>query len=176
MRQDILRRAAAVRLVLFDVDGVLTDGGLVLGTHGAEFKTFHVHDGLGLVMLLESGLDVGVISARPSAVVAERMLALGVRHVALGVDNKAVELQRLLTQLELPAEQAAFVGDDLVDLAPMALAGLSVAVADGHPLVRARAHWVTQHRGGRGAAREVCELLLRAQGRLDAAYRRYLPS
>ncbi len=176
MREDILRRAAAVRLALFDVDGVLTDGGLLLGTDGAEFKTFHVHDGLGLVMLLESGLEVGVISARPSPVVAERMQALGVRHVALGVDNKAAELQRLLAQLRLVAEQAAFVGDDLVDLAPMALAGLSVAVADGHPLVRARAHWVTQCRGGRGAAREVCELLLRAQGRLDAAYRRYLPS
>jgi 3-deoxy-D-manno-octulosonate 8-phosphate phosphatase (KDO 8-P phosphatase) len=176
MRQEILRRAAAVRLALFDVDGVLTDGGLVLGTDGAEFKTFHVHDGLGLLMLLESGLEVGVISARASAVVAERMQALGIRHVVLGVGNKAVELQRLLAQLGLAADQAAFVGDDLVDLAPMALAGLSVAVADGHPLVRARAHWVTQCRGGRGAVREVCELLLRAQGRLDVAYQRYLPS
>ena len=176
MRQDILRRAAAVRLAVFDVDGVLTDGGLVLGTDGAEFKTFHVHDGLGLVMLLESGLEVGVISARPSALVAERMQALGVRHVALGVENKAAELQRLLAQLDLAADQAAYVGDDLVDLAPMALAGLSVAVADGHPLVRARAHWVTECHGGRGAAREVCELLLRAQGRLDLAYRHYLPS
>jgi len=176
MREQILRRAAAVRLALFDVDGVLTDGGLALGADGAEFKTFHVRDGLGLVMLLECGLEVGVISARPSAVVAERMQALGIRHVALGVENKAVELQRLLAQLGLAAEQSAFVGDDLVDLAPMAMAGLGVAVADAHPLVRARAHWVTQCQGGRGAVREVCELLLRAQGRLDAAYRRYLPS
>ena len=127
-------------------------------------------------MLLESGLEVGVISARPSAVVAERMQALGVRHVALGVDNKSGELQRMLEQLGLAANQAAFVGDDLVDLAPMALAGLSVAVADAHPLVRARAHWVTQRRGGRGAAREACELLLQAQGRLESAYRRFLPS
>ena len=176
MRAEILRRAAAVRLALFDVDGVLTDGGLVLGTDGTEFKTFHVHDGLGLVMLLESGLEVGVISARPSAVVAERMQALGIRHIALGVGNKAAELQRLVAQLGLAAEQTAFVGDDLVDLAPMALAGLSVAVADGHPLVRARAHWVTQCGGGRGAVREVCELLLQAKGLLDAVYRRYLPA
>ncbi len=174
MNAEVLRRAAVVRLALFDVDGVLTDGGLVLGADGAEFKTFHVHDGLGLVMLLQAGMEVGVISARPSTVVTERMQALGIKHVALGVDNKAAEFKRILGQLHLTADQAAFVGDDLVDLAPMALAGLSVAVADAQPLVRARAHWVTDRNGGRGAVREVCELLLRAQGRLDSAYKNYL--
>ena len=175
MKDGVLRRAAAVRLALFDVDGVLTDGGLLLGTDGAEFKLFHVHDGLGLVMLLEAGIEVGVISARPSAVVAERMQALGIRHVALGVDDKAGEMRRILGRLGLEPGQTAFIGDDLVDLAPMALAGLSVAVADAHPLVRARANYVTQRGGGRGAAREVCELLLQAQGLLGAAYQGYLP-
>lgn len=176
MHADVSRRAAAVRLALFDVDGVLTDGGLVLGAGGEEFKTFHVRDGLGLVMLLEAGMEVGVISARPSAVVAERMKALGVRHAALGVADKAAEMMRMLAGLGLDPAAAAFTGDDLVDLAPMARAGLAVAVADAHPLVRARAHWVTASAGGRGAVREVCELLLEARGGLDAAYRRYLPT
>lgn len=175
MRGEILRRAAAVRLAVFDVDGVLTDGGLMLGADGSEFKVFHVHDGLGIALLLEAGLEVGVISARPSNVVAARMQALGVRHLALGVDDKSRELRRMLTELDITPEQAAFVGDDLVDLAPMALAGLSIAVADAHPQVRARAHWITGKAGGRGAVREVCELLLTAQGRLDAVYHRHLP-
>lgn len=176
MRAQILGRAAAVRLALFDVDGVLTDGGLVLGANGEELKTFHVRDGLGLVMLLEAGLEVGVISARPSAVVAARMQALGVRHIALDVADKAGEMRRMLHELALEPSQCAFTGDDLVDLAPMALAGLGIAVADAHPLVRARAHWVTAAPGGRGAVREVCELVLAAQGRLTAAQARYLPS
>jgi 3-deoxy-D-manno-octulosonate 8-phosphate phosphatase (KDO 8-P phosphatase) len=176
MRADVLRRAAAVRLALFDVDGVLTDGGLVLGADGSEFKTFHVRDGLGLVLLLEAGLEVGVISARPSEVVAARMRDLGVRHTALGVADKPAAMRRMLEQLGLTGPAACYTGDDLVDLAPMAMAGLAVAVADAHPLVRARAHWVTDGGGGRGAAREVCELLLRAQGRLDAALARFLPT
>lgn len=176
MHADVTRRAAAVRLALFDVDGVLTDGGLVLGADGTELKTFHVRDGLGLVMLLEAGLEVGVISARPSAVVAERMRDLGVRHVALGVADKAAELERMAAAAGVEPDRCAFTGDDLVDLAPMARAGLAVAVADAHTLVRARAHFVTRHAGGRGAVREVCELVLGAQGRLDAAYRRYLPT
>lgn len=176
MHTQVKGRAAAVRLALFDVDGVLTDGGLVLGANGEEFKTFHVRDGLGLVMLLEAGLEVGVISARPSEVVAARMQALGVRHTALGVADKAGEMRRMLDGLGLQPAQCAFTGDDLVDLAPMAMAGLAIAVADAHPLVRARAHWVTTAPGGRGAVREVCELVLAAQGRLEAAQGRYLPS
>lgn len=175
MRLEVLRRAAAVRLAVFDVDGVLTDGGLILGIDGDEFKVFHVRDGLGLVMLLEAGLEVGVISARPSRIVESRMRALGVRHVALGVVDKTRELRRMLSELGLEPGQSAFVGDDLVDLAPMSLAGFGVAVADAHPQVRARAHWITNNSGGQGAVREVCELLLTAQGRLAEAFRRYIP-
>lgn len=171
---DSLRRATAIRLVAFDVDGVLTNGALILGADGQEFKVFHVHDGLGLVMLRESGVHVAVISARESRVVEERMAALGITHICQGRADKGAALSKLMRDLNVTPAQTAYVGDDLVDLPALALAGLAIAVADAHPVVRERAAWVTENPGGRGAVREVCELILRAQGALDSCYRRYL--
>jgi 3-deoxy-D-manno-octulosonate 8-phosphate phosphatase (KDO 8-P phosphatase) len=166
-------RAAAIRLVVFDVDGVLTDGKLLLGPGGEEFKMFHVHDGLGLVMLRESGIEVAVISSRESRVVAERMADLGIEYVFQGRGDKRSALASLLTSLQLPAQQVAYVGDDLVDLPPMGEVGLAIAVANARPQVKQRAHWVTGARGGDGAAREVCEMLLQARGLLDAYSQRH---
>lgn len=168
--------AADIRLAVFDVDGVLTDGGLLLGPGGQEFKVFHVHDGLGLVLLREAGFQVAVISSRRSAVVAERMSALGIEHVFQGESDKRAVLRELLRRLGVTPAQTAYVGDDLVDLAPMAEVGLPIAVADAHPAVRERARWVTQKAGGQGAAREVCEMLLAAQGLFEARLVRYLES
>lgn len=172
--QEILRRAAGIRLAVFDVDGVLTDGNLILGADGDEFKVFHVRDGQGLVMLRECGIQAAVISARESRAVSDRMQALGIEYVFLGRDDKHAALAELVARLRLRPDQAAYVGDDVLDLPAMAAAGLAITVADAHPLVRKRAHWVTQSPGGRGAVREVCELLLRAQDRLDDFHNRYL--
>ena len=166
-------RAAGIRLAVFDVDGVLTDGGLVLGPEGEEYKVFHVRDGLGLVMLREAGLKVAVISARSAPVVAERMAALGIEHVAQGRDDKRVALLELADRLGVKPAEIAYVGDDLVDLPAMAVAGLPIAVADAHPKVLESAKWVTRRTGGRGAAREVCEMLLDAQGLLEERIARY---
>ncbi|MGQ0657404.1 MAG: KdsC family phosphatase [Chromatiales bacterium] len=171
--QSIRARAARVRLVVFDVDGVLTDGRLILGERGEEFKVFHARDGQGLVMLREAGLRVAVISGRASPVVAERMRSLGIDSVYQGLTAKLPVFEDLLQRLALNAEQAAFVGDDLPDLAILARSGLAVAVADAHPEVIRHAHWCTRLPGGRGAVREVCDLVLDAQGLLQAQHQRY---
>jgi 3-deoxy-D-manno-octulosonate 8-phosphate phosphatase (KDO 8-P phosphatase) len=166
-------RAAGIRLAVFDVDGVLTDGGLLLGPNGEEYKIFHAHDGLGLVMLREAGLKVAIISSRSAPVVAERMAALGIEHVFQGREDKRAILLELAGKLGVKPEEIAYVGDDLVDLPAMAAAGLPIAVADAHASVRESAQWVTRRSGGRGAAREVCEMLLEAQGLLEARIARY---
>lgn len=167
-------RAARVKLVIFDVDGVLTDGRLILGDDGHEHKSFHVRDGLGLVLLREAGLQVAIISARESRVTAERMAALGIEYVYQGSQDKAKTFTELLTRLQLDAAEAAYVGDDLIDLPVLLQAGLAVAVADAHALVREHADYVTQAAGGRGAVREVCERILAAQDRLAPLLARYL--
>jgi 3-deoxy-D-manno-octulosonate 8-phosphate phosphatase (KDO 8-P phosphatase) len=167
-------KAAAIRLAVFDVDGVLTDGRLILGSGGEEHKSFHVHDGLGLVLLQRAGIKVAVISARSSNIVAERMASLGVEFVYQGQENKRETLAALMRELDVQAGQTLFVGDDLVDLPAMQEAGLAVAVADAHPFVRSHADWVTTRRGGAGAVRETCEMLLDAQGHLDRICREYL--
>jgi 3-deoxy-D-manno-octulosonate 8-phosphate phosphatase (KDO 8-P phosphatase) len=166
-------KAAQVRLAIFDVDGVLTDGRLILGDDGSEYKAFYVRDGLGLVLLREAGIQVAVISGRESRVTAERMAALGIEYVYQNSNNKADTLAELLARLSLDAVQTAYTGDDLIDLPVFDRVGLSIAVADAHPLVRERADWVTPAAGGRGAAREVCELLLESQGHWAAVLARY---
>jgi len=173
-REEALRRARAVRLVVFDVDGVLTDGGLHFDERGHEHKVFHSRDGHGMKMLLEAGVGIAVISGRVSEAVTHRMAGLGVRHVHQGCRDKLPAYRALLEELDLRPEQTAYVGDDVVDLPVMRRAGLAVAVADAHPLVRERAHWCTALPGGRGAAREVCELVLEARGLLQGALAPYL--
>lgn len=171
---DVASKAAQIQLVIFDVDGVLTDGRLYLGNDGNEYKAFHIRDGHGIKMLLDAGVEVAIISGRRAASVERRMTDLGIRHAYLGVQDKLAAFDSLLVRLGLTAEQVAFVGDDLIDLPVMARVGLAIAVRDADPFVRQHAHWQTPSRGGRGAARDVCELLLEARGQLAALRDRYL--
>ncbi len=166
--KDILNRAGQVELVIFDVDGVLTNGGLILGENGNEYKIFHSRDGLGLVMLRDSGCQIAVISGRSSSIVSERMAALGIESVYQGQNDKGKALEDLLNKLKVDAQVTAYVGDDFIDLPAMHRVGLAIAVADAHPLVIEHAHWVTKEKGGHGAAREVCELIMHARGTLDS--------
>lgn len=162
---ELLERASAIRLVAFDVDGTLTDGGLPFSAGGQDWKRFHVHDGLGLKQLQRGGIEVAIITARRSEAVARRMDELGITHVFQGAGDKRRCLSQLLERLDLQPRQAAFVGDDLPDLAPMRLSGLGIAVANAHPWLAREAHWQTRLRGGEGAAREVSDLMMLAQGR-----------
>ncbi|TCT21962.1 3-deoxy-manno-octulosonate-8-phosphatase KdsC [Thiobaca trueperi] len=164
---DLRARAARIQLLIFDVDGVLTDGSLYLGDGGQEYKVFNSRDGQGMVMLRESGVRLAVITGRSSRVVQNRMESLGVAHIYQGCKEKLPAYEDLRQRLGLADEQIGYVGDDVVDLPVMRRAGLAVAVGDAHPLVRQQAHWCTQTNGGRGAAREVCEFILDAQGNLE---------
>jgi len=170
---DLLARAAKIRLAAFDVDGTLTDGRLWYGEDGRETKVFHVHDGLGLKRLQANGIEVALITARISHPVALRAEELGIAHVYQGQGDKRGCLLELLDALHLSPEQAAFVGDDLPDLAPMRIAGLAVAVGNAHPWVVEAAHWQTRLRGGEGAVREASDLILLAQGHGDAERERW---
>jgi 3-deoxy-D-manno-octulosonate 8-phosphate phosphatase (KDO 8-P phosphatase) len=170
---DLLTRAAKIRLAVFDVDGTLTDGRLWYGEDGHETKVFHVHDGLGLKRLQANGVQVALITARISHPVALRAEELDIAHVYQGQGDKRSCLRELLDALHLTPEQAAFVGDDLPDLPPMHIAGLAVAVANAHPWVVEAAHWQTTKGGGMGAAREVCDLILHAQGHGDTERERW---
>ena len=167
--QAVRLSAAKVRVLVLDVDGVLTDGSLYLGDNAVEYKAFYSRDGHGIKLLMASGVQVAVITGRRSQVVTDRMAALGVTHVYQGEDRKGPIFNALLETLTLEAEQAAYVGDDLVDLPVMTRCGLSVAVADADPRVLRAASFTTRCAGGRGAVREVCELILAAQGNLDSA-------
>lgn len=172
--QDLLDKAAQIRLVIFDVDGVLTNGSLFLGDDGQEYKAFNTKDGHGMKMLQASGVEIGVITGRTSQVVALRMEGLGIRHLYQGQREKLPAYEALKAELGLRDEQIAYVGDDVVDLPIMRRVGLAIAVQDAHHLVTRHAHWQTENGGGKGAAREVCELLMEAQGTLDAALQHYL--
>jgi 3-deoxy-D-manno-octulosonate 8-phosphate phosphatase (KDO 8-P phosphatase) len=171
---DILDRAAKIRLAVFDVDGTLTDGRLWYGEDGHEIKVFHVHDGLGLKRLQANGIQVALITARISHPVAVRAGELDIAHVYQGQSDKRACLEELLEALHLAPEEVTYVGDDLPDLAPMRMVGLAVAVANAHPWIVESAHWQTARQGGDGAAREVCDLLLRAQGKDTAERERWL--
>lgn len=172
--QDILQKAAQVKLVIFDVDGVLTDGRLFFGDDGQEYKAFHSRDGHGMKMLQQSGVEVGIITGRTSKVVEHRMANLGVQHVYQGKLEKLPAYEELITKLGLTPEQVAYMGDDVVDLPIMLRVGLAVATNDAHKLVTQHAHWQTPHGGGQGAARDLCELIMEAQGTLEAAMQAFL--
>jgi 3-deoxy-D-manno-octulosonate 8-phosphate phosphatase (KDO 8-P phosphatase) len=170
---DLLARAAKIRLAVFDVDGTLTDGRLWYSEDGRETKVFHVHDGLGLKRLQANGVQVALITARISHPVALRAEELDIAHVYQGQGDKRACLLELLDALNLTPAQAAFTGDDLPDLPALRLAGLAVAVANAHPWVVEQAHWQTTCGGGMGAAREVADLILHAQGKDDAERKRW---
>ncbi len=173
--QDILERAARIKLVVFDVDGVLTDGSLYLGDEGEEYKAFNSRDGHGMIMLMQhTPVTVAVITGRTSGVVKHRMASLGIEHVYQGRLEKLPTFETLITELNVLPDEVAYVGDDVVDLPIMRRVGLAIAVQDAHPLVKKHAHWLTQSAGGRGAARDVCELLMEAHGVLEAQLEKYL--
>ena len=172
----LLRLQREIRLLILDVDGVLTDGSLFLGDAGEQYKAFHSRDGHGIRMAQQGGLEMAILTGRNSEVVVHRMRDLGVRHLLQGRREKGGALEELLNQTGFAPEQSAFVGDDIVDLPAMRRVALGIAVADAHPLVLEHADWHTQAAGGRGAVREICETLLAAQGRLESILRAYLES
>jgi 3-deoxy-D-manno-octulosonate 8-phosphate phosphatase (KDO 8-P phosphatase) len=161
----VLAVARTIRLLVLDVDGVLTDGRLYLSASGEEFKAFHVRDGAGLVALQKAGVVVAIISGRDSGAVRRRAAELGIHHVRQGVTDKSAALDELLREMGLHAGEVACVGDDTPDVPMLRKAALAVAVADAHPSAAAVAHWVTTRQGGRGAVREVCDLLLEARAK-----------
>lgn len=167
-------KAAGIVLMGFDVDGVLTDGTLYFSSRGDEMKAFSSRDGHGLKMLQRAGVEVALISGRSSRALELRAGNLGVAELHMGVEDKRTLLQKLAAQRGIELSQTGYMGDDVVDLPVLRACGFSATVADGHGEVLARADYVATRSGGRGAVREVCDLILRAQGKWDAAMKEYL--
>ena len=161
----VSERARDIRCMVFDVDGVMTDCKLYLGPDGSEWKAVNVKDGLGLKLLMQAGIEVAVISGRPSEAMQKRFEYLGVRHVWLDVEQKIPAWEQLLAKLSLKDEQLAMMGDDTPDLPLMQRAGLALTVADAHPKVLAAAHWASRLGGGQGAVRDAADLVLAARSR-----------
>ena len=172
--KDLSEKAARIRLLIFDVDGVLTDGSLFVGDDGQEYKAFNSRDGHGIKMLLKYGVEIAIITGRTSRVVEYRMANLGITHVYQGKLDKLPAYEELRGKLGISPEETAYVGDDVVDLPVMRRVGLAIAVQDAHPLVRQHSHWQTPSAGGRGAARDVCEMLMEAKGVLREELGHYL--
>lgn len=167
--EQIIKKAEKVQLLICDVDGVMSDGLIYMGNNGEELKAFNVRDGYGIRCLLTSGIEVAIITGRQSKLLENRAKTLGITYLYQGQHNKLLAYQQLLDTLNLIPEQIAYIGDDLIDLPVMEKVGLSVAVADAHPLLTPRADYVTRLSGGRGAVRELCDLILLAQGLLEEA-------
>ncbi len=171
---ELLKRAAAIRLLVLDVDGVLTDGRLYFDNHGNETKAFNTRDGLGMKTLQHSGIEVAVITGRKSEIVTRRMQQLQVKHVYQGREDKLNAFNDLLDATGFKANQVCFAGDDWIDLPVLVRVGLAVTVADADEYVKQYAHWITRRKGGQGAVREICNLLLSAQGKDRAIVDRFL--
>ena len=167
----LLDRAARVRILALDVDGILTDGQLYFDNSGNELKSFSTRDGLGIRLLSLQGIETALITARTSEIVKARAANLKIQHVYQGSINKLEAFHDLLATTGLAPEQVCYAGDDWLDLPILERVGLAVTVADGDPVVKGRVHWVTNRPGGRGAVREICDLILAAQGLDDAALR-----
>ena len=165
--------ASAIRLLLFDVDGVLTDGAVHIHADGTESKSFHIRDGAALVWAQRAGLQVGLLSARSSQATAQRAAQLGIRIVSQGAAHKAEAYDRIIQQAGVSDAEVAYMGDDLLDLPVLARVGFSASPADAAPEVRARVRWISPSNGGRGAARDLVEFILLAQGRWDAIVQQY---
>ncbi|HET8710723.1 MAG TPA: 3-deoxy-manno-octulosonate-8-phosphatase KdsC [Spongiibacteraceae bacterium] len=167
------QKAREIKLLVLDVDGVLTDGRLWYGNSGEELKAFHIQDGLGIKLLQSAGVDVAIITGRTSQLVNRRGSELGIKHIVQGREDKLVALRALAGNLEIGLEEIAYVGDDLPDLSAIAAVGLGIAVANAMPYVAQHAAYKTARSGGDGAVREVCDLILQAQGKLEAVLERY---
>ncbi len=170
----VKEKAARIRLLALDVDGVLTDGRLYFAEDGQELKTFDTQDGHGIKMLQHAGIEVAIITGRTTQLVQRRAGNLGIRHLLQGREDKLVALRELIAELGVALDEVAYVGDDWPDLPAILAAGFGVAVANAHSELRARADHVTTLAGGRGAVREVCDLLLNAQDRYQDALAPYL--
>lgn len=166
--QQVYQRAAAVRLIIFDVDGVLTDGSLFYGDDGQEYKAFNSLDGHGIKMLRMSGVESAIITGRTSNVVLHRAKNLNITRIFQGADDKLASYQTLLQETGLRPEQTAYMGDDIVDLPVLRRCGLAITVPGAPEPVMRQVHYVTRAPAGRGAAREACELIMRAQGTWEA--------
>ncbi len=172
--QEAYERARAVKLVIFDVDGVLTDGRIYINDSGDEMKGFHSRDGHGMKLLKHAGLETAIISGRTARCVEVRAQNLDVGVLYQGVEDKVAVFEELLARTGLAAEQTAYIGDDIVDLPVMRRCGLAACVPEAPEVVRANAHYICKLPGGHGAVREWCEMILHAQGRFDAALARYM--
>lgn len=173
---ELIEKAKKIKCVICDVDGVLTDGLLYLDNHGNELKAFHVQDGMGLKLLMAAGIEVAVITTAVNAVIDHRMKQLGIKHYFTGQVDKRNAFEQLKTRLGFSLEEFAYIGDDLPDLPIIRQVGLGVAVGNAVQQVKEFATWQTTQTGGRGAVREVCELILNAQAKQEAALSRYLAS
>lgn len=167
-------RAKKIKVVVFDIDGVMTDGGLGLDDAGLESKFFHSHDGLGLKMLKQTGVRFAIVTGRNSKLVLKRAENLGISVIYQGAEDKLSAFYAAAKDLNVPPEECAFMGDDVIDIPPMRRCGLAVTVPHGMPLVKQYAHYITAREAGHGAVRELCELLMKAQGTFDAQMAVYL--
>lgn len=174
MQDTAVTRASRLQLMIFDVDGILTDGSLHYGPDGETIKTFNVLDGHGIKLLQQAGIATAIISARQSALVAKRAADLGIRHLFQGVHDKRAAFEHLLTHTGITAEATGFVGDDVIDLPILLRVGFAASVPNAHAEVRSRVHYITQATGGRGAVRELCDFILRAQDKYEAVLAPYL--
>lgn len=174
MTSAAINRAKAIRLMVFDVDGVLTNGRLYFSDQGVEIKAFHTLDGHGLKMLRDSGVEVAILTARKSDIVARRARELGISRVVQGAADKRAAFEVLLAECNLAPEHAGYIGDDVVDLPVLLRCGFAASVPDAPEAVRMRVHFVTSAAGGNGAVRELCEFIMQSQGTLDAVLAPYL--
>lgn len=166
---ELAEALAYIKLIAFDVDGIFSDGRIYLGNSGEELKAFHTRDGFGVKSLASINIEVAVITGRKSQIVEQRMQALGVQHIIQGCEDKAEAIAALMHSQQLTSEQVASMGDDVPDLGMYSHSGVCISVADGHPLVRNQAHWITTANGGFGAVREVTDTLLQVHGKLEQA-------
>ncbi|MCH8617626.1 HAD hydrolase family protein [Undibacterium sp. TS12] len=169
-----VERASKIRLMIFDVDGILTDGGLHFGPEGEMMKCFNVLDGQGIKLLQQAGIITAIISARQSAIVTKRATDLGISHVRQGIHDKKLAFLQLLAELNMTEQDCGFIGDDVIDLPILTRVRFAASVPNGHREVQQRVHYVTTARGGQGAAREICDFILRAQGKYEQALQNYL--
>jgi 3-deoxy-D-manno-octulosonate 8-phosphate phosphatase (KDO 8-P phosphatase) len=172
--QPFLDQARIVKVLLLDVDGILTDGSIIYTADNTEIKAFHIQDGLGLKLLQMAGIETGLITARRSEMVRRRAEELGITHIFQGVENKLKVFQELLVSQGLQAEETAYMGDDWLDLPLLTRVGFSATVVDAVPEVKQVVHYITSRSGGKGAVREVCDLLLEAKGKRQELLGRFL--
>jgi 3-deoxy-D-manno-octulosonate 8-phosphate phosphatase (KDO 8-P phosphatase) len=173
-KEQVLEKAKQLKILILDVDGVLTDGRLFFDNEGKEYKCFHARDGHGMKLLQQTGVQIAVISGRQSNSVALRMKNLGIEHVFQGHENKRAAFAELMANTGVTKKQCAFIGDDLLDLPIMLKVGLAIAVQDANFAVKERADWCTNLPGGQGAVREVCDLIMQAQGSFPKILDAYL--